>query len=171
MAGAIFAKNFWNRLKKWPFPLGIGEGILERMWYPPKRTYNWIAAKRRINRHDLYGASAAGRLTAQRRAGLPVRKVRFGSVTHNIQFDVTLFKAHEPLIMRPWATKRTKESNYIPHRIFELIKRDSVRCLMIFEKTNTIEHCTKTQPRFCAKRRFIKELLKNTLPKGFILSI
>ncbi|MDY4084445.1 MAG: hypothetical protein SOY57_02630, partial [Ruminococcus bromii] len=41
------------------------------------------------------------RLTAQRRAGLPVRKVRFGSVTHNIQFDVTLFKAHEPLIMRP----------------------------------------------------------------------
>ena len=51
----------------------------ERMWYPPKQTYNWIAAKRRINRHDLYGASAAGRLTAQRRAGLPVRKVRFGS--------------------------------------------------------------------------------------------
>ena len=34
----------------------------------------------RINRHDLYGASAAERLTAQRRAGLPVRKVRFGSV-------------------------------------------------------------------------------------------
>uniref|UniRef100_UPI003FF06594 hypothetical protein n=1 Tax=Ruminococcus bromii TaxID=40518 RepID=UPI003FF06594 len=58
-------------------------------------------AKRRINRHDLYGASAAGRLTTQRRAGLSVRKVRFGSVTHNIQFDVTLFKAHEPLIMRP----------------------------------------------------------------------
>ena len=56
---------------------------------------------RRINRHDLYGASAAGRLTAQRRAGLPVRKVRFGSVTHNIQFDVTLFKAHEPLIISP----------------------------------------------------------------------
>lgn len=70
-----------------------------------------------------------------------------------------------------WATKRTKESNYIPYRIFGLIKRDSVRCLMIFEKTNTIEHCTKTQPYLCAKRRFIKELLKNTLPKGSILSI
>ena len=51
----------------------------ERRWCPPKQTYNWIAAKRRINRHDLYGASAAERLTAQRRAGLPVRKVRFGS--------------------------------------------------------------------------------------------
>ena len=22
----FFAKNLWNRLKKWPFPLGIGEG-------------------------------------------------------------------------------------------------------------------------------------------------
>ena len=44
-----------------------------------QKNYNWIAAKRRINRHDLYGASAAERLTAQRRAGLPVRKVRFGS--------------------------------------------------------------------------------------------
>ena len=68
---------------------------------PIEKNYNWIAAKRRINRHDLYGASAAERLTAQRRAGLPVRKVRFGSVTHNIQFDVALFKAHEPLCMRP----------------------------------------------------------------------
>ena len=55
------------------------KGYLDRMWYPPKQTYNLIAAKRRINRHDLYGASAAGRLTAQRRAGLPVRKVRFDS--------------------------------------------------------------------------------------------
>ena len=73
----------------------------ERRWCPPKQTYNWIAAKRRINRHDLYGASAAVRLTAQRRAGLPVRKVRFGSVTNNIQSDVTLFKAHKPLCMRP----------------------------------------------------------------------
>ena len=56
----------------------------ERRWCPPKQTYNWIAAKRRINRHDLYGASAAERLTAQRRAGLPVRKVSFGS-TENIK--------------------------------------------------------------------------------------
>ena len=69
---------------------------------PTEANLQLNSAKRRINRHDLYGASAAGRLTAQRRAGLPVRKVRFGSVTqHNIQFDVTLFKAHEPLIMRP----------------------------------------------------------------------
>ena len=77
----------------------------ERRWCPPNLIYNWIAAKRRINRHDLYGASAAERLTAQRRAGLPVRKARFGSETHNIQFDVTLFKAHEPLCMRPLSNK------------------------------------------------------------------
>ena len=77
------------------------KGIFKRRWYPPKWTYNWIAAKRRINRHDLFGASAAGRLTTQRRAGLPVRKVRFGSVTHDIQFDVTLLSSHKPLCMRP----------------------------------------------------------------------
>ena len=76
------------------------KGIFKRRWCPTKQTYNWIAAKRRINRHDLYGASAAGRLTAQRWAGLPVRKVRFGSVTHNIQFYVTLLCFHKPLCMR-----------------------------------------------------------------------
>ena len=58
-----------------------------------------------------------------------------------IQFDVTLFKA------------------------------DSVSCLMMFEKTNAIERCTKTQPCICAKRIFIKELLINTPPKDLILSI
>ena len=57
--------------------------------------------------------------------------------------------------------KRPKGSNYITNRIFGLIKRDSVSCLMIFEKTNTIEHCTKTQPRICAKCRF-----SPFLPKG-----
>lgn len=56
--------------------------IFERRWCLPKQTHNWIAAKRRINRHDLYGVSAAERLTAQCRAGLPVRKVRFGSANN-----------------------------------------------------------------------------------------
>ena len=98
--------------KKWDFGFtfdlthslvygGQNQKPTERRWCPPKKTYNWIAAKRRINRHDLYGASAAERLTAQRRAGLPVRKVRFGSVTHDIQFDVTLLSSHKPLCMRP----------------------------------------------------------------------
>ena len=67
--------------------------------------------------------------------------------------------------------KRPKGSNYITDRIFGLIKRDSVSCLMTFEKTNAIERCTKTQPCICAKRRFIKELLINTPPKGLVLSI
>ena len=40
--------------------------------------------------------------------GLPVRKVRLGSVTHNIQFDVTLFKAHKPLYMRPLSDETNK---------------------------------------------------------------
>ena len=61
--------------------------------------------------------------------------------------------------------KRPKGSNYITDRIFGLIKRDSVSCLMMFEKTNAIERCTKTQPCICAKRRFIKELLINTPPE------
>ena len=54
-----------------------------------------------------------------------------------------------------------QESNYITNRIFGLIKRDSVSCLIILEKTNAIERCTKTQPCICAKRIFIKELLIN----------
>ena len=143
----------------------------ERRWCPPKQSYNWIAAKRRINRHDLYGESAAGRLTAQRRAGLLVRKVRFGSADNKYSMKSRFLRLTSRSVCAFWATKRTKESNYITDRIFGLIKRDSVSCLMTFEKTNAIERCTKTQPCICAKRRFIKELLKNTLPKGSILSI
>ena len=78
----------------------------ERRWCPPKQTYNWIAAKRRINRHDLYGASAAGRLTAQRRAGLPVRKVRFGSADTQHTVWCHAFKARKPLYMRPLSDEK-----------------------------------------------------------------
>ena len=76
----VFSIKIWRKMYICPdyFALRV-KGIFERRWCPPKQTYNWIAAKRRINRHDLYGASAAERLTAQRRAGLPVRKARFGS--------------------------------------------------------------------------------------------
>ena len=75
-----FSKSFFEKGLYLPrfFAYRV-KGFFERMWCPPIKNYNWIAAKRSINRHDLYGASAAGRLTAQRRSGLPVRKVRFGS--------------------------------------------------------------------------------------------
>ena len=143
----------------------------ERRWCPPKQTYNWIAAKRRINRHDLYGASAAGRLTAQRRAGLPDRKVRFGSADNKYSLMSRFLRltSRSKCVLR--ATKRTKESNYITNRIFGLIMRDKISCPIESEKTYAIERCTKTQPCICAKRRFIKELLINTPPKGLVLSI
>ena len=136
------------------------KGLFERRWCSPKQTYNWIAAKRRINRHDLYGESAAGRLTAQRRAGLLVRKVRFGSADNKYSMKSRFLRLTSRSVCAFWATKRTKESNYITDRIFGLIKRDSVSCLMTFEKTNAIERCTKTQPSHLCKTQIYQRNFK-----------
>ena len=102
--------------KKWisgllltfPIPLYIEGKIKSRLkgGDAHQKNYNWIAAKRRINRHDLYGASAAERLTAQRRAGLPVRKVRFGSADTQHTVWCHAFKARKPLYMRPLSDEK-----------------------------------------------------------------
>lgn len=54
-------------------------------------------------------------------------------LTHNIQFDVTLFKAHKPLIMRPQSDETLEGENYITKRIFGLIKRDRKGGQMLIE--------------------------------------
>ena len=147
------------------------KGIFERRWCPPKKLQlNSCQAKDkpprplRSERSRKADGTASSRIACQESTLWQCWHITYSLMSRFLRL-VSRF------ICALRATKSTKESNYIPHRIFGLIKRDSVSCLMIFEKTNTIEHCTKTQPRFCAKRRFIKELLKNTLPKGFVLSI